>query len=68
MENTKPTEEAGTTATSLRIPGPLFERVEAERRRRGAQVGVDLPRTSLINALLAERLDEIEGTLETARG
>ena len=55
----KSSEEA-VTATSLRIPGPLFERIEAERKRRGKQVGVELPRTSLINALLAERLDEID--------
>lgn len=67
MENQ--TDEAATsTVISLRIPGELFERLEAERARRGRQVNVEVPRTSLIHALMSERLDAIEGSLTAARG
>jgi hypothetical protein len=64
MENEKTTEEAVSTVISLRVPNDLFERLEAERKRRGEQVGMELPRTSTINTLLGERLDRIEASME----
>jgi hypothetical protein len=48
------------TSVSHRMPQDLLERVEMELQRRAALAQVQLSRGAVINALLEERLKQIE--------
>lgn len=58
---------AELVSTSQRIPRELYARLEAERQRRSALVGVQVGRNGFVNALLAERLDALDAELKLMR-
>jgi len=52
---------ADSLTFTLKMPRELHARVVADCSRRGAAAGVTLTVAKTVNALLAERLAEIEG-------
>jgi hypothetical protein len=55
---------AETLTFTLKMPRALHARVVADCARRGVAAGVQLTVAKTVNALLGERLDQIEGAAQ----
>ncbi len=61
MENKNP------TTITYRIPWDLDQRVETERKRRTDRSGCPVTKHGILNALITERLDHLEGSIRAGR-